>query len=119
MRMLKKVEQAALLLLPLVLCAMRVTAQEKPLPASGEPPEIQQLRRMERERPAIAHSSSVKEILDALRRQPGGAAMIERARRGGAHIPREGAMNFEPGNSQRMAFFASRETVNPVDEYQP
>ena len=170
--LLNKVEQAVLLVLPLVLCAMRVTGQERRLPATGEPPEIQLMRRlppapekvasqsvdqiirrlgvsrteierrkaspgralpatakepveiaevkrMERERPATAHSSPVKEILDALRRQPGGAAMLERARRGGAHIPRDGAMNFEPRNSRRTAYFASRETVGPVDEYQP
>jgi len=171
--MLWKAERSVRLLLPLVLCAAGAAAQEKPLPASGQPPEVQQARslsrplgtvapqsvdqilhrlgvtraeierrkvsaraaalpatamepaevveakRLVREQPARAHSASVKEILDALRRQPGGAAMIERARRAGARIPRETALNGDYDNPHKAVFyFATREGLAP-DAIQP
>ena len=65
----------------------RVTAQDKPIPATIEPPEWREhLRRMSVRPPKAPPSPSVRELLEIIRRRPGGAQLLERARRGGARI---------------------------------
>jgi hypothetical protein len=92
---LSKLQRHARLFLPFVLYAAGLGAQARqaPLPASAvEPPELALLKRAAEKPSAAARSPSLKEVFDALRRQPGGAAMIERARRAGARIPRNVAL---------------------------
>jgi hypothetical protein len=63
----------------------RVAAQDGPLPATPAPPGLEALRRVVRPGPPPP-SPSVRELIEIVRRRPGGLQLLERARRGGAHI---------------------------------
>lgn len=95
-----------------------------PLPASSaEPPEIAEMKRGMQASAAPARSPTIKEILDALRRQPGGAATIDRARRAGARIPRDASIDRypqprSPGASSPY-FFVAGDNDLPVAGLQP
>jgi hypothetical protein len=96
-------QRSAWLFLPFVICAPVLRAEgQAPLPASVvEPPELALLKRAAVEkRPASPRTPSLKQVFDALRRQPGGAATIERARRAGARIPRDVAVQPQSSDDQ-------------------
>ena len=52
-----------------------------------EPPDVQERKGIAEPPAPPARSPSVEELLEAVRRQPGGPELLERARRGGARIP--------------------------------
>jgi hypothetical protein len=77
----------------------KLAAQDKPIPPTAEPPELREhLRRMSVRPPKPPPSPSVREILDIIRRRPGGPQLLERARRAGARIPNTVSSNANDGS---------------------
>jgi hypothetical protein len=65
---------------------------QRALPAAtDEPPDAKDSRRAEKPPEPPARSPDLTELLDKIRKQPGGADRLERARRAGARIPSGGA----------------------------
>jgi hypothetical protein len=68
---------------------------ERELPAAAdEPPDVKERKKVETAPPAPARSPDLDELIEKIKKQPGGAERLERAKRAGARIPpgkREGA----------------------------
>jgi hypothetical protein len=61
---------------------------ERPLPAAtDEAPDIKEIKKLEKAPPPPGRSPDLAELIDKIRKQPGGADQLERARKGGAKIP--------------------------------
>jgi hypothetical protein len=73
---------------------------------TAEPPTPEERSRAERaneQPPAALRSPSLEELLSAVRQQPGGADVLDRARRAGARIPQASENGVEDDQSARRA----------------
>lgn len=65
---------------------------ERALPATPEePPDVKEMKKAEKAPSPPGRSPDLAELLDKIRKQPGGAEKLEKARKGGAKIPPGGA----------------------------
>jgi hypothetical protein len=65
---------------------------QRELPATAEePPDVKERKKVEKPPAPPARSPDLEELIEKIRKQPGGAEKLERARRGGARIPPGGA----------------------------
>jgi hypothetical protein len=78
---------------------------ERELPATAdEPPDVKERKNVEKPPAPPARSPNLDELLEKIRKQPGGAEQLERAKRSGAQIPpaRAGGATLE-SSPERMA----------------
>jgi hypothetical protein len=65
---------------------------EKQLPATAEePPNVKERKKVEKPPAPPGRSPNLDELIEKIKKQPGGAEKLERAKRGGARIPPGGA----------------------------